>query len=66
MLRQVVIGAVGHAPQLAPAEREEELEVGRRLGVEGQLLRFVVAQAQVFVLDAEAVAASRGRRNASS
>ena len=54
MLGQVVVGAVRHAPQLAPAEGEQELEVGGRLGIEGQLLGLVVPQAQVFFFDAQA------------
>ena len=37
MAAQVVVGAVGDAPQLAPAEGEQELDVGGGLGVEGQL-----------------------------
>ena len=54
VLGQVVVGAVGHAPQLAPAEGEQELEVRGGLGVEAQLLGIVVAQAQVLVLQADA------------
>ena len=54
MLGQVVVGAVGHAPQLAPAEGEEELEVGGGLGVEAQLLGVVVPESQVLVLQADA------------
>ena len=50
MLGQVVIGAVGYAPQFAPAKGEQELEIGSRLGIEGQFLRLVVAQAKVFLL----------------
>ena len=53
MLREVVVRAVGNAPELAPAEREEELEVRRCLGVEAQLLGIVVAQAEVLVLQAD-------------
>ena len=49
MLRQVVVRAVGHAPELAPAKREEVLKVGRCLGVEAQLLRLMVAQAEALV-----------------
>ena len=41
VLLQVVIGTVGNAPQLAPAEGEQVLEVGGRLGVEGQLVLLV-------------------------
>lgn len=53
MLRQVVIRAVGDAPEFAPAEREQEFEVRRRLGVECQLLRLMVAQAQAVLFDAQ-------------
>ncbi len=38
VLGQVVVGAVRHAPQLAPAEGEQELKVRGGLGVEAQLL----------------------------
>jgi len=62
VLREVVVRAVGDAPELAPAEREDELEVGRGLGIEAELLGVVVAQTQVLLLHAEAqqpVAAER-------
>ena len=42
MLFKIVISAVSDAPELAPAEREQELEIGRCCGVEGQLLRTMV------------------------
>ena len=55
MAAQVVVGAVGNAPQLAPVgEREGVLDVGGGAAVEGQLGRLVVAQAQIFFLDAKA------------
>ncbi len=54
MLRQVVVGPVRHTPQFAPSEGEQELEVRRRLGVEGQLLRLMIPQAQAFFPDAQA------------
>ena len=53
MFFKVVIGAVGYAPKLAPAEREQVLEVARRFGVERQLGFVVVAYAQVFLFDAQ-------------
>ena len=53
VLLEVVIRAVGHAPQLAPAEGEQILKVRGGLGIEGQLLRVVVAQAQVLFLHAQ-------------
>ena len=53
VLGEVVVRAVGDAPKLSPAEREEELEVGRRFGVEAQLFRAVVAQAEFAVVEAE-------------
>ena len=36
VLREVVVRTVGNAPQLAPAEGEEEFKVGRRLGIEAK------------------------------
>ena len=54
MLGQVIVGAVRYAPQLAPAEGEQELEVRGGLGIEAQLLGIVVPQAQVLVLQADA------------
>ena len=53
VLRQVVVGSVGNAPELAPAEREEILKVGGCLGVEAKLLLVMVAQAEIFLLDAQ-------------
>ena len=54
VLAQVVVGAVRHAPQLAPAEGEEVFEVRGGLGVEGQLLGLVVPEAEVFLLHVQA------------
>ena len=50
MPRKVIVGAVGDTPELAPAEGEQELKVGRGLGVERKLGRVMVAQAQVLFL----------------
>ena len=44
MLGQVVIGTVCDAPQLAPAEREQELDIGGTFAVEAELLRRMVAE----------------------
>lgn len=55
MAVKVVVGAVGNAPKFAPAERESELEVGRGAAVKAKFFLIVVAQAQVFFLDSEAV-----------
>ena len=54
VLGQVIVGAVRHAPQLAPAEGEQELEVRGGLGVEAQLLRVMIPQPQILVLQADA------------
>ena len=56
MAAQVVVGAVGNAPQLAPAAAEGELilNVGGGTGVEGQLGRLMVPQTQALFLDAQA------------
>ena len=53
MLCEVVVGSVGNAPKLAPAEREEELKVGRRLGIEAKLLRVVVTKTDIFILETD-------------
>ena len=53
MAGQVIVRAIGHAPQFAPAEGEQELEVRCRLGIEGQLFRLMIAQAQAFFLYAQ-------------
>ena len=50
MLSEVVVGSVGNTPELAPAEREEELKVGRCLGIEAKLLRIMIAQADVLIV----------------
>ncbi len=50
VLGKVVVGTVSNAPELAPTEGEEELEVGGCLGVEAKLLGIVVAQTNVFFL----------------
>ena len=54
MLSEVIVRAVGNAPELAPTEREHEFKVGCRLGIEAELLGVMVAQAEVFFLHAEA------------
>ena len=54
VLGQVVVGTVGHAPQLAPTEGEQELKVRGGLGVEAQLLGVVVTETQIFLLYIEA------------
>ena len=54
VLGQVIVGAVRHAPQLTPAEGEQELEVRGGLGVEAQLLRVMIPQPQILVLQADA------------
>ena len=53
MLRQVVVGSVGNAPQFAPSEREQKFKVGGRFAVEAELFGIVVAKAQVFVFKSE-------------
>ena len=54
MLGEVIIRAVGNAPELAPTEREHEFKVGCRLGIETKLLGVMVAQAEIFLFHAEA------------
>ena len=47
---QVEVGTGSNAPQLAPAEGEEELKVGSCLRVEAKLLGIVVTESEVFFL----------------
>ena len=55
MAAQVVVGAVGNAPQLAPVgEREGIFDISGGTAVESQLCGLVVTQAQVLLLDAQA------------
>ena len=53
MAAQVVVGPVGDAPELAPAEGEQVLDVGGGLGVERQFLLLVVPEPHVFFLHAQ-------------
>ena len=54
MTAEVVIGAVGNAPQLAPiGEREGVFYIGSCAGVERKLGRLMVTQTEVFLLDAQ-------------
>jgi len=55
MLGQVVIGTVCDSPQLAPSEREQELDIGCSLAVEAQLFRRMVSCTHLFVFHAEAL-----------
>ena len=50
---QVIVCSVRNAPELAPAERECKLDIGRCLRVEGQLLLLMIAEAELLLLDAE-------------
>ena len=63
---QVEVCAVRHAPKLTPAEREQILEVGRRLGIVRQLFRLVVAQTQMLFLDAQTLEPLAGSSCANS
>ena len=53
VLGQVVIGTVRDAPEFAPAEGEEELDIGGRSGIEGKLFLVVVTQTHLFRLHAQ-------------
>ena len=53
MLGQVVVGSVRHAPQLTPAEGEQILKVRGGFGIEAQLLRVMIPQPQVLLLDVQ-------------
>ena len=49
MLGQVIIGSVSNTPQFAPAEREQELDIGSTLTVEAKLFRAVVTQTDLLM-----------------
>ena len=53
VLSQVVVRAVCDAPQLAPAEGEQELNVGGGLAVEAQLLLLMVTHPQLFFFQSQ-------------
>ena len=53
MLRQVIIGTIRDTPKLAPAEREQELDIGRALRIEAKFLGSMVAETHLIFLDAE-------------
>ena len=54
MAAEVVVGAVGDAPELAPVgERKSVFNVSGGSGIEGQLSRFVIAHTEVFLTDTE-------------
>lgn len=53
VLGEVVVRAVRDAPELSPAEGEEELEVRGGFGIEAQLFRAVVAQTEFLVVEAQ-------------
>ena len=53
--------SVGNPPKLTPAKREQEFNIRRRLGIEGQLFLFMVAQADILPLSCRGTAASFGR-----
>ena len=51
---EVVIRPVRDAPEFTPTEGELEFEVGRGVGIEGEFFGIVIAQFEVFFLDAQA------------
>ena len=55
MLSQIVVRPVCNAPQLAPAEGEQEFNVRGCFGIEGQLLLFMVADAHFVLFHAKAL-----------
>ena len=52
---QVIIGTVRDAPQLTPAEGEQEFHIRGGLAVEGQLLLLMIAVTHFLMLQAQAV-----------
>ena len=53
MLGQIIIGSVRNTPQFAPAEGEQELNIGGSLTVEAQFLRRVITKSHLVFLDAK-------------
>ena len=53
MTAQVIVGSVRNAPEFAPAEGEQEFNVGGRLGVEGKLFLLMVSDAHLIFLHAK-------------
>src|SRR4029078_3297213 len=49
VLLEIVMRAVGHAVELAPAHGKEIFDIGSALGVGSQFVLFVLANAQVFL-----------------
>src|SRR3712207_1942810 len=50
MLGQIIVGPISNSPELTPAKGEGILDIGSALGVEGQLLLVVIAQADVLFI----------------
>ena len=53
MLGKVVVRSVGNAPQLAPAEGEQELNIRSRFGIEGKLFLIMVTDTHFFRFDSQ-------------
>ena len=55
VLGEVIIGSVRHAPEFAPAEREQIFKVGSCLGIETEFFRIVVTQTEIFLFDIKGI-----------
>ena len=53
MLRQVIVRSVRYAPQLTPAEGEQELDIRGCLGVEGKFFRIMVADTHLLLFHSQ-------------
>ena len=62
MTSKIIICTVSDAPQLAPSEREQELDVCRALAVEGELCLVMVVGKGDYRVEAMRLAASFGAR----
>ncbi len=53
MLGQVIVGAIGNAPQFAPSKRKQEFKIRGGLAVKSKLCRIMVSQSQFFFFHAK-------------
>ena len=53
MTTEVIVCTVSDAPKLAPSEREQELDVGRALAVEGKFGLVMITEAKLVFLESE-------------
>ena len=55
MAAEVIVCPVSDSPEFSPSEREQELNIGRRLAVEAELLLGMITKSQLIVLQSEII-----------